>query len=438
MGRLRSPGLPLASAVWRNTAGQAKTVTVDPLGNGRITNRDAAGMVSDVLNHASYLNPDDAKTLAETTVRYDARGRPVARTVWLTPLGQIDPDNPPIAGEDGIPATDDLTTHYQYDENLTDGVGLDADFNQYVADLGFGAGSDGSATLVTSPASRRTLTIRDGLGRTVRTVQLAADGSALTQVTTTYDTVVNIAGYGDVLETATADALGHTTRRRTDGAGRTIETVDAENNITQFWYDADGNRLKFRDPNGVGEDCTYDARNRRTSCADTQEQAEGVQRGWVYDKHGNVLQQTDAKGNATVHVYDARDRKTSATDRLGGVTQFAYDANGNLLSLTDAENQTTSYEYDPAGRKIKETDPDHVAGTDPGHADSGVVEFSDEDADDTERFTAEEYGNIHSMTRGGYNKVITFNRNDADRLVGADSQPQRHGVHGKPDRATRA
>jgi len=98
-----------------------QTVTVDPLGNGTITNRAAAGnvthtaVVSDVLNHASYLNPDDAKTLAETTVRYDARGRPVARTVWLTPLGPVDPDHPPIAGEDGVPATDGLTTRYQYD-----------------------------------------------------------------------------------------------------------------------------------------------------------------------------------------------------------------------------------------------------------------------------------------------------------------------------------
>jgi len=294
---------------------------VDPLGNGIIANRDAEGnvthttVVSDVLSHTSYLNPDDAKTLNETTVKYAERGRPIARTVWLNPLGQVDPANPPIAGEGGIPATDGLTTRYQYDENLTDGVGLDAQFAQHITDLGVGAGSDGSATLVTTPAGRRSLSVRDGLGRTVRTVQLASDGSALTSNTTTYDTLVAIASYGNVLETSVANALGHTNRRRTDGAGRTIETVDAENYITHFTFDANGNQLTVRDPNNVGEDCVYDSRNRRTQCADTQEQLEAVNRQFVYDAYGNVLQQIDAKGNATVHLYDARNRKTSTTDR---------------------------------------------------------------------------------------------------------------------------
>jgi len=93
-----------------------QTVTVDPLGNDTITNRDAEGnvthtaVVSDLLSHTSYLNLDDAKTLSETTVKYDERGRPIARTVWLTPLGNVDPTNPPIAGENGVPAADSLTT----------------------------------------------------------------------------------------------------------------------------------------------------------------------------------------------------------------------------------------------------------------------------------------------------------------------------------------
>ena len=443
-----------------------QTVTVDPLGHGTITNRDAAGnithtaVVSDVLSHSSYLNPDDTKTLNETTVKYDERGRVVARTVWLEPLGQVDPNDPPIyEGSPPAPGetTGGLTTTYQYDDNLTDGTGLDAQFAQHLADLNLSPDSDGSATLVTTPAGRRTLSISDGLGRSVRTVQLASDDSALTSNTTAYDTVVAITDYGDVLETAVANAIGYTNRRRTDGAGRTVETVDAENYVTHFSFDSSGNQLALRDPNNVGEDCVFDARNRKVQCADTQEQLESVNRQFVYDAHGNVLQQIDAKGHATAHAYDARDRKTNTTDRLGGVTQFAYDPNGNQVSLTDAENQTTAYEYDTANRKIKVTYPDHVAGTQPGDLDYGIVAFSydaagrlkartdqegdfvthvydlggrraareyrslgktgNDPADDTDTFTFDGDADILTAVSQRYSNTLTFAYDDAGRLA---------------------
>ena len=131
----------------------------------------------------------------------------------------------------------------QYDDNLADGVGLDADFAQHLADLGLGADSDGGATLTTSPEGRRTLSVSDGLKRTIRTTQLDSTGAALTSNTTTHDTMVTVAGYGDCLETSVANALSHTNRRRFDGAGRTIQVVDAENFITQFTFDGNGNRL---------------------------------------------------------------------------------------------------------------------------------------------------------------------------------------------------
>ena len=203
------------------------------LGHGTITNTDAEGNVThtatveDVQSQVNFKDPTDAKTLSEGTMRYDERNRPIARTVWLSPRGTIDPNNPPIAGEDGIPATDGLTTRMQYDDDLTDGVGLDADFAQHLADLGIGADSDGSATLATSSEGRRTLSVSDGLGRTVRTTQLDSTGATLTSSTATHDTMAAVAGYGDCPETSVTNALGHTNRRRTDGAGRTIQVVDA-------------------------------------------------------------------------------------------------------------------------------------------------------------------------------------------------------------------
>lgn len=121
--------------IWTTTYASCCGHTVastNPLGHGSITNQNAGGLtvhtagIADVATHTSLLNPDDAKTLQETTTRYDALGRSVASTVWLQPLGLIDVAAPPIAGFDNIAGTDGLTTQTLYDVDLTDGIGLDS------------------------------------------------------------------------------------------------------------------------------------------------------------------------------------------------------------------------------------------------------------------------------------------------------------------------
>ena len=368
--------------VWQtlrpNCCGRVQ-LSVDPLGHGTITRTDWNGnvvhqaTVADVLSHENTSDPLNAKTLQEVTTKYDARNRPVARTVWLSPRGAVVFTDPPIAGEGGIAATEGITTRYQYDDDLTDGVGLDQQFSQHLAGLNLGAGCNGSAALVTNPEGERTLSIKDGLGRAVRSVQLDANGAAVVSSTMTHDVMVALAGYGAVLETSVANALGHTTRTRTDGAGRTIASVDADNHVTTFEYDANGNRLKVRDPNGVGQDCQYDALNRQTVCSDTQELLDGKHRTTEYDLAGNTTKQTDAKGNTTYSYFDARGRRFETKDRNNATTSFTHDAAGNELSMTDAENQTTSYEYDPLGRRTKIVWPDHVTGQNPGDANCGFT-----------------------------------------------------------------
>ncbi len=354
-------------------------LSVDPLGHGTITRTDWNGnvvhqaTVADVLSHENTSDPLNAKTLQEVTTKYDLRNRPVARTVWLTPRGAVVFTDPPIAGDEGIAATEGITTRYQYDDNLTDGVGLDQQFAAHMAGLNLGTGCNGSAALVTNPEGERTLSIKDGLGRAVRSVQLDANGAAVVSSTTTHDALVTIAGYGSVVETTQSNALGHTSRTRTDGAGRVIESVDAENFVTSFEYDANGNRLKVRDPNGVGQDCVYDALNRDVSCSDTQELLSNLVRTKTYDLAGNTTKQTDAKGNSTYSYFDARGRRFETKDRNNATTSFTHDAAGNELSMTDAENQTTSYEYDPLGRRTKIVWPDHVAGQNPGDAHCGFT-----------------------------------------------------------------
>ena len=351
-----------------------QTASANPLDEGTITNRDPRGLVvhtatvAGVSQQAAYDDPDDADTLSETTTRYDARGRPVARTVWLVPRGAVDAGDPPIATD---PA-EGLTSTWAYDDDLADGAGLDQTFTQHLNGLNLGPGATGSATLATNAAGERTLSIRDAAGRTLRTVQLAADDTALTQSTRTYDAVVTVAGYGDVVETTGTNLRNDATGARTDAAGRTVEAVDALGKITEYGYDAGGNVLSVRDPNGIGQDCVYDRLDRDTSCTDTA--GDTTTRG--YDLAGNVVAETDAKGETTTHSFDARGRQTQTTDRLQHVTAFDYDLAGNLLSLTDAEGGVTSYTYDDAGRKTEETYPDHVGGSTVGQTGYGIVELA--------------------------------------------------------------
>src|SRR5205807_2367087 len=70
------------------------------------------------------------------------------------------------------------TTSYAYDDNLLDALGLNATFPNFAAlvgDLGFTANvAEGSAVAVTDPTGAKTLTIRDAVGRVLRTVDANA------------------------------------------------------------------------------------------------------------------------------------------------------------------------------------------------------------------------------------------------------------------------
>lgn len=106
------------------------------------------------------------------------------------------------------------------------------------------------------------------------------------------------------------DANGNTSTTYTDGAGRTLAiqhpTVQLASSqqppvqlassqlesITYTAHDANGNRIATRSPAGggngssvtlVGEDCTFDALNRETYCADLQEQNDNTGRSRTFN-----------------------------------------------------------------------------------------------------------------------------------------------------------
>ncbi len=120
-----------------------------------------------------------------------------------------------------------------------------------------------------------------------------------------------------------------------DAAGRTLLIEDALGNLSGAAYDANSNILITRDANGLGENCAYDALNRKTTCNDLQEQFELTARTFTYNSHGAVLTATNAEGHPNTNTYDTRDRLHTTEDANNIVTRYGYDANNNLRTLTD-------------------------------------------------------------------------------------------------------
>jgi len=195
-----------------------------------------------------------------------------------------------------------------------------------------------------------------------------------------------------------ADPLNRATRFAYDAFGRQILVVDASGSVTEYQYDAAGDRTVMRryadaidktqmPANGaaMSEDAiraalvadptldritryAYDDDHRLAYVVDPM----GTVTGSVYDAAGNVTSstvyatpvnlsgggptddatvqgllasQTAAQSSAnrtTRTVYDAGNRPIYVIDPLGGVAAFTYDADGNVASRTDyAENMAS-------------------------------------------------------------------------------------------------
>ncbi|MBX2850875.1 MAG: hypothetical protein KTR15_03915 [Phycisphaeraceae bacterium] len=455
-GNAPAPGMTAADhewlTIWRQCCERVRAM-IDPEGHGRAMGHDFAGnvthtaavedLVSDIVTAPNGVptiaNSDDGgpgvwdapdtRTLSETTTRFDSKNRPVANTVWLEPLGKVDPNDAPIlyggaieggtnaqTAATGLTTGDGLTTLYYYSEDIyetpvvstagvegppTRAAGQDNAFlvHQFAAapaiDLNptlnkldalgidlFETGviddkTNASARAMINAEGEISVTIMDGLGRAVISAMLnPTNFQPVTWSTVSHDRVVTVNGLngqasGLALETLSISALNHLNRSITDGVGRTVQAIDAEGNAALLTYDNNGNAIRTRNANAVGQDCVFDARNRDTVCTDTQ----GDTTSRLYNANNQVLKVTDAKGvsNQADTVYDARGRVTQTTSRLAvsDTNEASYDPNSNLLTQTDAQGGVTTYEYDT--RNLR------TATLMPGHNPTSVVGDSDYD-----------------------------------------------------------
>ena len=311
--------------------------TQDPLGFLTKYTYDGVGNVLTVTDGNNNV----------TTTTYDAANRPLQRT---DALGKI--------------------WTYTYDENLTDGVGIDAaaTFGPLLTGLGLGRnvvtgyGADGSAVAVKDPNGNETVTVYDGVGRVVRTIDGARQKTSVAYDIPVTDTVI-LSGGGTasyaLLATRTTDAAGAITEQWSDGLGRVRVSVDALLKRLRASFDASGNRVAFADADGIGHTCTFDARNRQASCSNAGSGAVTM----VYDGEGRLTSRTDARGIPETSFYDGRGRRLSTTDRINGTTLFTYDKVGNLKTITDAQGGVTTYLYDARNLLTSETFPGTTGGT---------------------------------------------------------------------------
>lgn len=176
----------------------------------------------------------------------------------------------------------------------------------------------------------------DGLGRMTQKIVPKQGEDGRGDMVTNYSyagrtTSIQVCGSNDAPGGANCLNLSRTT----DSLGRYVETRDAQNGRTRFWYEANGNVAAIEDANSVVTKAAYNAIGQRTSVNDPNQGAWS----FVYDALGEVTSQTDARGIATSMAYDKLGRPTGRTASV--------DVTGDNVADTVADAWT----YDPANAK---------------------------------------------------------------------------------------
>lgn len=137
-----------------------------------------------------------------------------------------------------------------------------------------------------------------------------------------------------------------------DALNRPVRVTNAAGDVTMTTYDPVSNVAGVTTPNLNATTYTYDALDRRTRVDDSV----GLVATTSYDNVGNRLGQKDGNTNGSTTVYDAIYRVTDVTDALGKTTHYTYDPVGNLLATTDREANATASLYDNINRRTQMTD----------------------------------------------------------------------------------
>jgi len=119
-------------------------------------------------------------------------------------------------------------------------------------------------------------------------------------------------------------------------------------NVTQFAYDATGDRIQILDAKQRSTRYVYDALDRLREV-----HQEGITPALVtrfgYDARGSVTRVTDPKDQTTEYGYDTRSRLRTVTQPLGQQVQYRYDDRDRLTRIVNARGHALDHVYTPWG-----------------------------------------------------------------------------------------
>ena len=365
--------------------GHVTTYTYDAV-NRQISSTDAVGVTTtyayDALgNQVSITYAANTSLAATTKFVYDLDNRLISQTDALgnTQTHQYDADGNVVATTDAL----GHTTTYAYDADnrvtgITDPLG---NVTRYQYD------ADGNRTQVTDARGFVSTTYYDADNEVVLSVDndgfatssaYDANGNVISK--TLYATALTLPLNPSVQPTPVASAADRTTLFAYDSLNRIVSRTDGDGFVTQYVYDAVGNRIQTRQALDLGATrfevtySYYDADNRQIAAVTAQ----GYLTTYQYDAVGNRISQTlyrqaisvptsgvpqpvtGDSGITTTFAFDADNRLIRQTDALGTPTTYQYDARGNRISMTVAagtpQASTTTYQYDADNRNVGTTD----------------------------------------------------------------------------------
>jgi YD repeat-containing protein len=204
------------------------------------------------------------------------------------------------------------------------------------------------AALVPDAAHDETVhAVHDAAGRVVYTIdslgdvsQNFYDANGNTVSTLAYANPISLVGLGSNPSLATVQAL---------------LTPSALDRTTQSVYDADNRVVYAIDALGFVRQNQYDALSDITSSV---QYANAVPAGTPATLAGvaAALTPNAAADQTDTFTYDAAGHVTQSTDALGFTESFTYDALGNRLTATNKNGAICRYDYDAAGRMITQTE----------------------------------------------------------------------------------
>jgi YD repeat-containing protein len=315
-----------------------------------------------LIESKQYLDPvlvsEDAPVVAgdakvkATQYQYDISGNLVSET---DALGVVNKSVYDLLGNrtqylqnwDAQTAQAERVSSYEYDKqnrltSRTDAVGTE---QQVTTGFIYNNHGDVLSKIEAQGASqqRETHYQYDDAGRTLSESQFYTDEQGRIQELRTqyvYDELGNVTSQ----QTGQWDGVSLTVLRSQtftyDKNNRLVTDTNAENEVSQYEYDAVGNQTVIHQ--GYG----------------TQEQRSNY---FEYNLLNQVSIATDGNGVQTQYQYDGLGNKTQTTQALGvfgeeRITQYFYDLNSNLTDVIDPEGGHTHYVHDYLGNQVQTID----------------------------------------------------------------------------------